>query len=115
MYIYNMNIYFKVVEVQIQALEYIPKLGRDTSHPGAVLEEPHPKDQGIENEWYHGSPERRRGLVEFFFVVGLRLIAVAEGGVEPELRSPERFPSRVLVWGSLSCVASDVAVGMGSK
>jgi hypothetical protein len=27
-----MNIYFKVVEVQIQALEYIPKLGRDTSH-----------------------------------------------------------------------------------
>ena len=28
-----MNIYFKVVEVQIQALEYIPKLGRDTSHP----------------------------------------------------------------------------------
>jgi hypothetical protein len=26
-----MNIYFKVVEVQIQALEYIPKLGRDTS------------------------------------------------------------------------------------
>jgi hypothetical protein len=29
-YIYNMNIYFKVVEVQIQALEYIPKLGRDT-------------------------------------------------------------------------------------
>ena len=113
--IYNMNIYFKVVEVQIQALEYIPKLGRDTSHPGAVLEEPHPKDQGIENEWYHGSPERRRGLVEFFFVVGLRLIAFAEGGVEPELRSPERFPSRVLVWGSLSCVASDVAVGMGSK
>ena len=43
-----MNIYFKVVEVQIQALEYIPKLGRDTSHPGGVLEEPHPKDQGIE-------------------------------------------------------------------
>jgi hypothetical protein len=73
-----MNIYFKVVEVQIQALEYIPKLGRDTS--GAVLEEPHPKDQGIENEWYHGSPERQRGLVEFFFVVGLRLIAFAEGG-----------------------------------
>ena len=104
-----------MVEVQIQALEYIPKLGRDTSHPGAVLEEPHPKDQGIENEWYHGSPERRRGLVEFFFVVGLRLIAFAEGGVEPELRSPERFPSRVLVWGSLSCVANDVAVGMGSK
>jgi hypothetical protein len=33
MNIYNMNIYFKVVEVQIQALEYIPKLGRDTSHP----------------------------------------------------------------------------------
>jgi hypothetical protein len=32
-----MNIYFKVVEVQIQALEYIPKLGRDTSHPGGVL------------------------------------------------------------------------------
>jgi hypothetical protein len=28
-----MNIYFKVVEVQIQALEYIPKLERDTSHP----------------------------------------------------------------------------------
>jgi hypothetical protein len=56
-----MNIYFKVVEVQIQALEYT-----------------HPKDQGIENEWYHGSPERRRGLVEFFFVVGLRLIAVVE-------------------------------------
>ena len=110
-----MNIYFKVVEVQIQALEYIPKLGRDTSHPGAVLEEPHPKDQGIENEWYHGSPERRRGLVEFFFVIGLRLIAFAEGGVEPELRSPERFPSRVLVRVSLSCVASDVAVGMGSK
>jgi hypothetical protein len=27
-------LYFKVVEVQIQALEYyIPKLGRDTSHP----------------------------------------------------------------------------------
>ena len=70
-----MNIYFKVVEVQIQALEYIPKLGRDASHPGA-----HPKDQGIENEWYHGSPERQRGLVEFFFVVGLRLIAFAEGG-----------------------------------
>ena len=110
-----MNIYFKVVEVQIQALEYIPKLGRDTSHPGAVLEEPHPKDQGIENEWYHGSPERRRGLVEFFFVVGLRWIAVTEEGVEAELRSPEGFPSRVLVWGSLSCVASDVAVGMGSK
>ena len=61
-----MNIYFKVVEVQIQALEYIPKLGRDTSHPGAVLEEPHPKDQGIENEWYHGSPERRRGASRVF-------------------------------------------------
>jgi hypothetical protein len=30
-FIYNMNIYFKVVEVQIQALEYIPTLGRDTS------------------------------------------------------------------------------------
>jgi hypothetical protein len=27
-----MNIYFNVVEVQIQALEYIPKLGRDTRH-----------------------------------------------------------------------------------
>ena len=74
-----------------------------------------PKDQVIDSERYHGSPKRRRGLVEFFFVVGLRLIAFAEGGVEPELRSPERFPSRVLVWGSLSCVASDVAVGMGSK
>jgi hypothetical protein len=46
------------------------KLGRDASHPGAVLEEPHPKDQRIENEWYHGSPERRRELVKFFFVVG---------------------------------------------
>ena len=56
-----MNIYFKVVEVQIQALEYIPKLGRDTSHPGAVLEEPHPKDQGIENESYHGSPRDEGG------------------------------------------------------
>jgi hypothetical protein len=29
-HIYNMNIYFKVVEVQIQALENIPKLGRDS-------------------------------------------------------------------------------------
>jgi hypothetical protein len=48
--LYNMNIYFKVVEVQIQALEYIPKLRRNASHPGAVLEEPHPKDQGIEND-----------------------------------------------------------------
>ena len=47
---YNMNIYFKVVEVQIQALEWIPKLGRDASHPGAVLKEPHPKDQGLEGE-----------------------------------------------------------------
>ena len=35
-YIYNMNIYFKVVEVQIQASERILKLGRDSSHPGAV-------------------------------------------------------------------------------
>jgi hypothetical protein len=32
-----MNIYFKVVEVQIQALEYIPKLGRDTSHPTTTI------------------------------------------------------------------------------
>ena len=31
-----MNIYFKVVEVQIQASERILKLGRDSSHPGAV-------------------------------------------------------------------------------
>jgi hypothetical protein len=31
--IYNMNIYFKVVEVQIQASERIPMLGRDPSHP----------------------------------------------------------------------------------
>jgi hypothetical protein len=30
--IYNVNIYFKVVGVQIQALECIPKLGRDASH-----------------------------------------------------------------------------------
>jgi hypothetical protein len=73
-----MNIYFKMVEVPIQTLEYIPKLGRDTSHPGAVLEEPHPKDEGIENEWDHGSPERRRGLVEFYFVIGLRWIAVSK-------------------------------------
>jgi hypothetical protein len=34
---YNINIYFKVVEVQIQASERILKLGRDPSHPGAVL------------------------------------------------------------------------------
>jgi len=34
--IYNMNIYFKVVEVQIQASERVLKLGRDPSHPGAV-------------------------------------------------------------------------------
>jgi hypothetical protein len=32
--IYNMNFYFQVVEVQIQDLECIPKLGRDASHPG---------------------------------------------------------------------------------
>jgi hypothetical protein len=51
-----------VVEVQIQALECIPKLGRDASHPGAVLEEPHPKDQGIEGERYHVSPDRRRRI-----------------------------------------------------
>jgi hypothetical protein len=42
--IYNMNIYFKVVEVQIQASERIPMLGRDPSHPGAELKAPHPKD-----------------------------------------------------------------------
>jgi hypothetical protein len=59
-------------------MECILEFGRDASRPGAVLEEPHPKDQGIEDEWYHGSPERRRGLVDFFFVVGLRLIAVTE-------------------------------------
>jgi hypothetical protein len=39
-----MNIYFEVVEEQIQALECIPKLGRDSSNPGAVLDAPHPKD-----------------------------------------------------------------------
>jgi hypothetical protein len=73
------------------------------------------KDQAIEGERYHGSPERRRGLVEFFFVVGLRLITVTKEGVEPELRSPEGFSSRVLVWGTFSCVAGDISVGMGSK
>jgi hypothetical protein len=31
-----MNIYFTVVELQIQALEYIPELGRDTSHPKKI-------------------------------------------------------------------------------
>jgi hypothetical protein len=31
-----MNIYFKVVEVQIQVSERIPLLGRDPSHPGAA-------------------------------------------------------------------------------
>jgi hypothetical protein len=39
-----MNIYFKVVDVQIQASEKLPKLGRDPSHPGAALKAPHPKD-----------------------------------------------------------------------
>ena len=43
-HIYNMNIYFKVVDVQIQASEKLPKLGRDPSHPGAALKAPHPKD-----------------------------------------------------------------------
>jgi hypothetical protein len=32
---YDTNIYFKVVEEEIQALECIPKLGRDSSHTGS--------------------------------------------------------------------------------
>jgi hypothetical protein len=51
--VYKMNIYFKVVEVQIQTLGYITKLGRDSSHPCAVLIAPHPKKElGIECEWF---------------------------------------------------------------
>ena len=41
--IYNMNIYFKVVVVQIQASELFPRLGSDPSHPGAAPKAPHPK------------------------------------------------------------------------
>jgi hypothetical protein len=32
-----MNIYVKVVEVQIQTSEHVPTLGRDTSHPMTFL------------------------------------------------------------------------------
>jgi hypothetical protein len=41
----NINIYFKVVVVQIQVLERIPQPGRDSSHPGAGRKVPHPKDE----------------------------------------------------------------------
>jgi hypothetical protein len=34
--------------------------------------------------------ERERGLVEFFFVVGLKWFGVNEESVKPELRSPDQ-------------------------
>jgi hypothetical protein len=40
----NINIYFKVVNVQIQELVCSPHLGRDLSHPGAALRVPHPNE-----------------------------------------------------------------------
>ena len=59
-HIYNMNIYFKVVEVQIQALECIPKIGRDSSHPGAVLKAPHPIEPVMTSERWTWNTLRER-------------------------------------------------------
>ena len=70
--IYNMNIYFKVVEVQIQALECIPKLGRDSSHPGAVLKAPHPIEPVMTSErWTWNTLRERDGGLSLVWLVTL--------------------------------------------
>lgn len=57
---------------------------------------------------------REKGLVRFFFVVEWCAF-VGEKGEESKLRHLDWFPSRVLVWGSLSCIAGDVVDGRGSE
>ncbi len=77
-YLYiNMNIYFKVVEVQIQTSEHVPTLGRDTSHPGAVPRAPHPRGYEMNVgciRWWNAL--REEGL---FFVSSLHKVESKKG------------------------------------
>ena len=49
-----------------------------------------------------------------FLVVGWRTV-VDEKSVESKLCHPAWFPSRVYMWGSLSCKAGHVVVSRGSE
>ncbi len=53
---FNINIYFKVVEVQIRGSERMPKIGRDPSHPWEVQYSRYP------NKAHTGSKVERTSL-----------------------------------------------------